>query len=103
MVQWLREKFESWVGVFFVLFVAIIGIASGICGATAFGFKGFIGGLLIGGLFAFFYCGFICGYFATIAGIAKSNEANTKLLGEIKTKLLDLEAIKNKLNETPAN
>lgn len=103
MVQWLREKFESWVGVFFVLFVAIIGIASGVCGATAFGFKGFIGGLLIGGLFAFFYCGFICGYFATIAGIAKSNEANTKLLGEIKTKLLDLEAIKNKLNETSAN
>lgn len=35
--------------------------------------------------------------------MAKSMEANTKLLGEIKAKLSDLEAIKNKLNETPSN
>lgn len=103
MVQWLKEKFESWIGIFFILLVAICGIACGVGGAGAFGFKGFIIGLLIGGLFSFFYFGFLCGYLATIAGIAKSTEANTKLLGEIKTKLSDLEAIKNKLNETSAN
>lgn len=103
MVQWLKEKFESWVGVFFFLFVAIITIGGGIAGAGSFGFKGFIIGVLVFGLFSFFYFGFLCGYLATIAGMAKSMEANTKLLGEIKAKLSDLEAIKNKLNETPSN
>ncbi len=75
----------------------------GIAGAGSFGFKGFIIGVLVFGLFSFFYFGFLCGYLATIAGMAKSMEANTKLLGEIKAKLSDLEAIKNKLNETPSN
>lgn len=103
MIYWLKEKFESWIGILVVLTVAIVGIASGVGGSISFGSIGFIIGALIGCILSIIYCVIFYGFIATVVCIAKSTEANTKLLGEIKTKLSDLEAIKNKLNETSAN
>ena len=104
MIQWLKEKFEAWIGIIVVLTVILYGIIGGLTLAVYQNNSifGFIIGAVLGGLFGIIFCVIAYGLIATVVYIANATDNNMKILSEIKTKLNDIESIKNqmsKLNE----
>ena len=103
MIQWLKEKFEAWIGIIVVLTVIFYGIVGGITGVTFAGrgssVVGFLIGAALGVLIGIIFSVVAYGAIATIVYIANSTDTNTKILSEIKTKLNDIEAIKNRMDK----
>ena len=102
MVQWLKEKFEAWIGIIVVLTVIFFGISGGITGITLMHNNSVIGffiGALLGVLIGLIFCIIAYGLVATVVYIANSTDANIKFLSEIKSKLNDIENIKNQMTK----
>lgn len=84
MIEWLRDKFSSVVGVFFVLTVTAITIAGGFLGYSAAEGLGCVIGLALG-LFLGIFAGILTfGFVATLIHISDTNDVIVRKLEDIR-------------------
>lgn len=87
MIEWLRDKFSSVVGVFFVLTVAGVTIAGGFVGYGAAEGLGCVIGLALGLLLGIFAGILTFGFVATIIHISDTSDIIVKKLEDIRIML----------------
>lgn len=104
MIEWLKEKFEAWIGIIVVITVILYGIAGVITGFKISYYGDYVlAGCIIGAALGIFigivFCVIAYGLIATVVYIANSTNTNTRFLSEIKSKLNNIEDKMSKIDE----